>query len=86
MAQTDTSSAALPPHTPPTPQSGQVREGMAFREGDGPEISIPPGPCELIITEADVTITWERDGVRGAAAIPLADYHRRIEEGVLVVD
>ncbi len=83
MAQTDTPTAALPPHTR---KLGQVREGMAFREGDGPEIKIPPGPCELIITEADVTITWERGDVRGAAAIPLADYHQRIQEGLLVVD
>ncbi len=80
-------SATAAADTPPAlHKRAQVHEGMAYREGDGPEMKIPPGPCELIITPADVTITWERDGVRGAAAIPLGDYHLRIQEGALTVE
>lgn len=82
MMDNDSTAAAAPTETR---KHALAREGMAYREGDGPEIQIPPGPCELVITAADVTITWERDGVRGAAAIPLADYHLRIQEGVLAV-
>ena len=65
--------------------SGQVLGKVTYREGDGIEITIPPGPCELEVTELDVTITWNDGATRGAAAIPLADYSRYVAEGVLKV-
>ena len=64
---------------------GEVRGRVAYREGDGVDIEIPPGPCELEVTDLDVTISWNDGATRGSAAIPLADYSRYVAEGALKV-
>ena len=65
---------------------GQVNEGMTYREGDGVEMPIPAGPCEIEITGLDVTLTWVDGETHGATAIPLADYHNNVMDGLLVVE
>ena len=65
---------------------GQVTSGMTYREGDGMEMPIPAGPCEIEITGLDVTLTWVDGETHGAAAIPLPDYHQRVRDGLLVVE
>ena len=64
---------------------GEVVGPVTYREGDGVEIAIPPGPCELEVTEMDVTITWTDADSHGAAAIPLADYTRFVAAGALKI-
>ena len=39
-------------------KQGRVHGKLAYREGDGVEIPIPEGPCEIEITGLDVTLTW----------------------------
>ncbi|MDZ7590634.1 MAG: hypothetical protein U5L05_08070 [Rubrivivax sp.] len=53
---------------------GQVE----YREGDGVNMTIRPGPCEIDETELDATISWVEGDTRGSAAIPMADYRRYI--------
>ncbi len=65
---------------------GQVMSGLTYREGDGVTMPIPVGPCEIEITGLDVTLTWVDGETRGAAAIPLPDYHQHVMEGRLVVE
>ncbi len=65
---------------------GQAKSGMTYREGDGVQMPIPPGPVEIEITAADVTLTWVDGETHGAAAIPLSDYHQRVLDGLLVVE
>ena len=66
-------------------KNGQAKDGMTYREGDGVMMPIPPGPVEIEITAADVTLTWIDGETHGAAAIPLSDYHQRVLDGLLVV-
>ena len=67
-------------------KQGRVHGKLAYREGDGVEIPIPEGPCEIEITAMDVTLTWVDGETHGATAIPLADYHQHVMEGSLVVE
>lgn len=52
--------------------SGQVM----YREGDGTNLPIPHGFCEVEETTLDVTLSWTDGDTHGAAAIPIADYRR----------
>jgi hypothetical protein len=63
----------------------QINEGMTYREGDGPDITIPPGPAQVEVTGQDVTVSWERDETRGATAIPLAIFRERVKAGLVVL-
>jgi len=57
---------------------------VTYREGDGPEILIRPGPCEVTVTALDVTISWTDGDSRGSAALPLAEYTRFVNSGCIV--
>lgn len=63
----------------------QIRQGMTYREGDGPEMPIPPGPAEVEVTGQDVTVSWERGDTRGATAIPLAIFRERVKDGLVLL-
>jgi hypothetical protein len=65
---------------------GRVAGPMTFREGDGVEMTIRQGPCEVDETALDVTLTWTDGAAHGATAIPLDDYRRYVANGVLVVE
>jgi len=67
-------------------RTGQINGAVTYREGDGVQMSIPTGPCELEITGLDVTLSWVEGETRGATAIPLADYHQHVLDGSLVVE
>jgi hypothetical protein len=51
---------------------------VEYREGDGVNMTIRPGPCEIEETELDATISWVDGDTRGSAAMPMADYRRHI--------
>jgi len=57
-------------------QRAHIVGTVEYREGDGPNITIRPGPCEVDMTAMDVTISWTDGESHGSAAIPLADFHR----------
>ncbi len=56
---------------------------VEFREGDGPLMAIRPGPVEVEVNAADVTISWVEGETHGVAAIPLADYQRYVSRGLI---
>jgi hypothetical protein len=66
--------------------TGRVVSPLKYREGDGVEMEIPPGPCEIEPTELDVTISWVDGADRGVTAIPLDAYQRHLAAGTLVLD
>lgn len=66
--------------------TGRVVSPLKYREGEGVEMEIPPGPCEIEPTELDVTISWVDGDDRGVTAIPLDEYERHITDGTLVLD
>ena len=65
---------------------GRVTATVKYREGDGVEIQIPLGPCEMEITGLDVTLSWVDGETHGSTAIPLADYQVYIANGAVVVE
>ena len=65
---------------------GQVKGPLSYREGDGVEMTVPLGPCEIELTELDATLTWVDGATHGSTAIPLPDYERYLANGALVVE
>jgi len=57
-------------------QSARITGKVEYREGDGANITIRPGPCEVEETALDATISWSDGATHGSAAIPIADYRR----------
>jgi len=62
---------------------GEIVGHVTYREGDGPEMTIRPGPCEITVTNLDVTITWTDGDTRGSTALPLAEYTRFLTSGAI---
>ena len=56
---------------------------LEYREGDGANITIRPGACEVEVSALDVTISWSEGDFHGSAAIPIADYRRHLTGKVL---
>jgi hypothetical protein len=67
--------------TAPPSQTAQIVGKVEYREGDGPNIEIRPGPVKVQTGLNDVTLSWEDEGTRGATAIPLIDFKRFVAEG-----
>ncbi|MEF7612884.1 hypothetical protein V4F39_03105 [Aquincola sp. MAHUQ-54] len=64
-------------------QHAEIVGEVFYREGDGPQMVIRPGPVEIELTERDATLSWEDGEARGLAAMPLADYKRYVAEGAI---
>ena len=66
-------------------KQGRIVGNVTYREGDGQAIVIPPGPCEIVVTNLDVTISWIDGDTHGATALPLAEYTRYVTTGAIVL-
>ena len=64
-------------------QSARIVGKVQFRQGDGPNIAIRPGPVDVETTATDATLSWAEGPARGAATIPMADYRRYLAEGAI---
>lgn len=60
-------------------QNARITGKVEYREGDGANITIRPGPCTIDVGAHDATISWTDGDSRGSAAIPLDDYRRHLE-------
>ena len=69
-----------------TTKHGRVVGPLTYREGDGVEMTIPTGPCEIEVTDLDVTLTWVDGENRGATAVPRDEFARYIKSGLLVIE
>ena len=65
---------------------GRIVGRVTYGEGDGTEIVIRPGPCDITVTNLDVTLSWTDGDTHGSTAMPLAEYTRYVTSGALVVD
>ena len=68
-----------------TSRPGRIVGHVTYREGDGPELSIRQGPCDITLTHLDVTVSWEDGDTRGSTALPLAEYTRYLTEGAITL-
>jgi hypothetical protein len=59
---------------------------VEYREGDGPNIAIRPGPVQFQMGINDVTLSWVDEETRGSAAMPLTDFKRLVSEGCIVLE
>jgi hypothetical protein len=66
-------------------ETARIVGEVQYREGDGPNITIRPGPVEVHMAETDVTLSWVDEDVRGSAAMPLTDFKRHVREGRIVL-
>ena len=67
-------------------KQGRIVCRVVYTAGDGPELVIPPGPCEITATSQDVTISWLDAGNRGVAAIPFDLYTTYLSEGKIALE
>lgn len=66
-------------------QTAHIVGKVEYREGDGPNIVIRPGPVEVETGLDDVTLSWEEEEARSSTAMPLADFQRYVAEGKIRV-
>ncbi len=59
-------------------QRARITGKVEYREGDGANIRIRPGPCEVEVTALDATISWSDGDTHGSTAIPLADFKHHL--------
>jgi hypothetical protein len=67
-------------------KSARITGKVEYREGDGPNITIRLGRCEVDETALDATISWTDGDSRGSAAIPIADFRRYIASKAIQID
>ena len=82
MTQQGASSAATATGTG-TARAALITGEVQYREGDGANITIRPGPCTVEVTAMDATISWDDGDSRGAAAMPLTDFRRLLARKVI---
>jgi hypothetical protein len=56
----------------------RIKGTVVYREGDGPNITIPEGMCEFQESELDVTLSWVDGDTHGSTAIPTPDFERYV--------
>jgi glutathione S-transferase len=59
---------------------------VEYREGDGANITIRPGPCKVDETALDATISWTDGDSHGSAAIPISDYRSYLASRAIQLD
>jgi len=59
-------------------KKARITGRVEYREGDGANITIRPGPCEIDVNALDATISWTDGESHGSAAMPIANYRRYV--------
>ena len=66
-------------------KQARITGTVEYREGDGANITIRPGPCEVDETALDATISWTEGDSHGSAALPIANYRQYLASGAIQV-
>jgi hypothetical protein len=64
----------------------QIKGKVEYRQGDGVNMTIPLGPCEVDESPGDATISWSEGESRGSAAMPATAYRRYVAKKAIVLD
>ena len=67
-------------------KSARITGLVEYREGDGANITIRRGPCEVEESALDATISWTDGDSRGSAAMPMADYRSYLASKAIQID
>ena len=71
--------------TSTTQIDARIAGDVAFRAGDGPQLKIPKGNCQIMMADDSVVLTWTDQGQSLTAAIPKIEFDRYIQEGCVVL-
>lgn len=63
--------------------NAKVTGELAYRAGDGPVLMIPVGPVEIVMAQDSAVLSWGDEGNVQSTAIPIDDYRRHVQEGVI---
>lgn len=66
-------------------QQAQVTGKVEYREGDGVNITIRPGPVAVETTPTDATLSWVDGETQGAAAMPIGDFRNYVAKGLIAL-
>jgi hypothetical protein len=66
-------------------ERAQVKGTVEYREGDGVNITIRPGPVDVETTPTDATLSWIDGENRGSAAMPINDFRAYVAKGIIVL-
>lgn len=66
-------------------QQAQVKGKVEYREGDGANIAIRPGPVQVKLTTADATLSWADGDTRGSASMPIGDFRTYVAKGAIAL-
>lgn len=67
-------------------RNARITGKVEYREGDGANIAIRPGPCEVEETALDATISWTDGDSHGSAAMPVSDFRRYVASQAIQFD
>lgn len=62
-------------------QQAQIVGKVEYRQGDGANAVIRPGPVKVETSFNDATLSWVDEETHGSAAMPLTDFKRYVAEG-----
>jgi len=63
----------------------QVTGKVEYRQGDGVNIAIRPGPVHVQTTPSDATLSWADGETRGSAAMPIGDFQSYLAKGLITL-
>ncbi len=67
-------------------RKARITGKVEYRQGDGANITIRPGPCEVEETALDATISWTDGDSHGLAAMPIADFRSYVASQAIQFD
>ena len=67
-------------------RNARIAGKVEYGEGDGANITIRTGPCEVDETALDATISWTEGDSHGSAAMPIADFRRYVASKAIQID
>lgn len=67
-------------------KNARITGKVEYRQGDGPNVTIRQGDCEIEETALDATISWTDGESHGSAAMPIADFRRYVLNKAIRID
>lgn len=67
-------------------QNAHIVGKVEFRPGDGAMMRIPRGPVEVATSRSEVTLSWVDGEAHGAAAMPLTEFKRYVNQGAITLN
>ena len=66
-------------------QAAQVTGKVEYRQGDGVNLTIRPGPVDVQTTPTDATLSWADGETHGSAAMPIGDFRSYVAKGLIAL-